>query len=58
MDTFVRNRPADREPLLSRGRVTGYRALVVSGVLWGLERTHLSIGHHTSFIRDMSVGKG
>ena len=38
--------------------MTGYRALVVSGVLWGLERTHLSIGHHTSFIRDMSVGKG
>ena len=38
--------------------MNGYRALVVSGVLCGLERTYLSIGHHTSFIRDMSLGKG
>ncbi|HEY7602239.1 MAG TPA: ABC transporter permease, partial [Methylomirabilota bacterium] len=37
---------------------TRYRALVVGGVLCGLAGAYLSIAHHSSFIRDMSAGKG
>ena len=37
---------------------TRYQALVVSGVLCGVSGAYLSIAHHSSFIRDMSAGKG
>jgi general nucleoside transport system permease protein len=37
---------------------TRYRALVAGGVLCGLSGAYLSIAHHSSFIRDMSAGKG
>jgi ABC-type uncharacterized transport system permease subunit len=35
-----------------------YRALLASGVLCGLSGAYLSIAQHSSFIRDMSAGKG
>jgi general nucleoside transport system permease protein len=37
---------------------TRYRALAVGGILCGLSGAYLSIAHHSSFIRDMSAGKG
>jgi ABC-type uncharacterized transport system permease subunit len=37
---------------------TRYLALVVGGVLCGIAGAYLSIAHHSSFIRDMSAGKG
>jgi simple sugar transport system permease protein len=37
---------------------TRYLALVVGGVLCGVAGAYLSIAHHSSFIRDMSAGKG
>jgi general nucleoside transport system permease protein len=37
---------------------TRYRALAVGGVLCGLSGAYLSVAHHSSFIRDMSAGKG
>jgi simple sugar transport system permease protein len=37
---------------------TRYQALVVGGVLCGIAGAYLSTAHHSSFIRDMSAGKG
>jgi simple sugar transport system permease protein len=37
---------------------TRYRALVLGGLLCGVSGAYLSIAHHSSFIRDMSAGKG
>jgi simple sugar transport system permease protein len=37
---------------------TRYQALVVGGALCGVAGAYLSIAHHSSFIRDMSAGKG
>jgi simple sugar transport system permease protein len=37
---------------------TRYQALVVGGALCGVSGAYLSIAHHSSFIRDMSAGKG
>jgi simple sugar transport system permease protein len=37
---------------------TRYQALVVGGILCGVSGAYLSIAHHSSFIRDMSAGKG